>query len=129
MTSLNRWQDPEHGFPTGEYFDAVGQALTDACIEVDGHWRDEPYDATFELGPSSRKHYVALYIGWRVAEDSDPMADEWHGVGDFCGWHWAPYSKPGEALADFAKDLPVDLLAEPAEVAAAVRDLVKGTGR
>ena len=129
--TVGRWQRPD-GWPTDAYFDAVTEAIHAAGITVADSWRDDDHDFTLQLGEAEAQQigYVKLYISWRVGEDTDPLKDEWYclqgGVG---GWYWVPYSSEQKALGDFAKEFPVDVLAEPEQVAKAVADLIgRGDG-
>lgn len=127
MPELDPWQG-EDGFPKDEYFEAVADALAAELIDVEHWWRDEPWDVSFSLeyetyqdGPLSWAEH-GLYITWRTEEDDEPKhADDFNGL----GWYWVPYSKPQTALGDFAKQFELPYLAEPAEVAKAVADLIR----
>lgn len=128
MPELDPWQR-EDGFPKDEYFDAVVKALDAVSVEVEHSWRDEPWDFAIELARAAYKNgplkwaKYGLYINWRTAEEDEPKhADDFTGL----GWYWVPYTKPNEALGDFAKQFEIHPLAEPADVAAAIAALVRG---
>lgn len=131
--ALSRWQDPQNdGFPTEAYFDAVERAFTAAGITIADGWHDEPWDFSFKLGKDSRKGYAELYINWRVGEYSEPLAGKWAPLqSGICGWYAVPVShgREQEALGDRAVDFNLDVIAKPEQVAAAVVELVKGSGR
>lgn len=143
---LSPWQDPEDGFPSEDYFDAVINELRRSGIDVDS-WRTEAHEFVIEL---DRDTYAGgdlawakegLNVGWRVNEESDPLGkgddEDWHGfvgvTGSKPGWFWAAYTRP-QALADTIRELedpatdkPLSVLAEPSVVAAAVAALVRGS--
>lgn len=142
---LSKWQDPEDGFPSDAYRDAVMAALEKAGIRVHDYWRDERWDFNFELDRASFNAgdfppgTQDLIIGWRVGEESEPLeakpGDCWHGfedVAQITGWHYVPTKADGHGpyvrYLDHPKfpDNPMDALEEPEVVAAAVAALVRG---
>jgi hypothetical protein len=128
MPQLDPWQR-EDGFPSDEYFDAVESAFLAAGIHIDWSSREEDWEYNVKLaedvyadGPLAWAVH-GLFISWRCDQDDEPThADDFTGL----GWYWVPYSKPQTACGDFAKDLALPYLAEPADVAAAVAALVRG---
>lgn len=125
---LDEWQR-EDGFPRDEYFDAVVEALGELGIDFEDWRRDEDWEfnlgiarASYADGPMGWAKY-GLWISWRTNEEDEPKhADDFSGL----GWYWVPYSKSSqEALGDFAREFDgLAYLAEPADVAAAVADLI-----
>lgn len=129
MSELNRWQDPENGFPLVEYFNEVAKAVIAAGVAVETGWREELWDATLSLGHGFRRGYESLYVGWRVDEESTPLTGDWRPLhSGICGWHWVPYRDAQSALGERAEPLDVGVLAEPEQVAAAVAALVRPGG-
>lgn len=128
MPDLKRspWQR-EDGFPSDAYFDAVISAIESAGVEVGEGNREEDWEYNIELHPDSylghwgRAAAHGLYVSWRCDEMDDPQDQD-----DFTGWGWyfVPYSREGEALGDYSKSLNLPYLAEPGEVADAVKTLV-----
>lgn len=123
-TTISRWIGAD-GWPTDAYFDAVADALAAAGISLVEWRREEPWSITFHLDPQhAGPDYAEVYVGWEVGEEDDLTGGEVHGP----GWHWVPYTdvqKPGV----FAKELPVDLMAEPEQVAAAIAGVVAGLAK
>jgi hypothetical protein len=136
-TELDQWQDPQTGYPTDAYQDAVIVALEAAGIGVHDSWRDEPHDFVIELHRDAfagRFRCHDLLVGWRVGEESDPLckdADpEWHGFHGFGqlspGWWWMPTDQHGvgrnvnQLGHPEAPASPMHPLEEPEVVAAAV---------
>lgn len=143
---LSPWQNPEDGFPTDAYVDAVIVALEVAGVGVHDNWRDEPWDFNLELdrGSFNASDFPPgtqdLIIGWRVGEESEPLTaapdDGWHGFEDVAlitGWHYVPCKPDGHG--PYVRHLdhpqypgsPMDALEEPEVVAAAVVALVRPT--
>ena len=123
-TITGRWIGDD-GWPSDDYFDAVTNALAAAEICVVEWRREEFWSVTFHLDPKhAGPDYAALYVGWEIGEEDDLAADEVHGP----GWHWVPYTDV-QAAGVFVKDLGVDLLAEPEQVAAAIAGVVAGLAK
>ncbi len=143
---LSKWQNPEDGFPSDAYRDAVMAALEKAGIKVHDYWRDEPSGFNFELdrGSFNRRDFPPgtqdLIIGWRVGEESEPLnadpGDSWHGFEDVAmitGWHYVPCR--ADSTGPYARHLdhpqhpgsPLDALEEPEVVAAAMVAPVRPT--
>jgi hypothetical protein len=137
-TTLSQWQDPETGYPTDTYRDAVIVALEAIGIGVHDSWRDEPHDFVIELHRNAFTGRISahdLLVGWRIDEETEPLTEtpeEWHGVGQVCaGWHWVPTGNNG--VGKCAHDLdhpevpgsPMHPLEEPEVVAAAVAAMIE----
>jgi hypothetical protein len=123
QTTLSRWQDAE-GYPTEEYFAKVEITLEDTGVVILDGWRDEPWDYVVRIDPEGRP-YERLLVSWVVDEHCDPLGDGFTGY----GWCWVPYTRVGQGAADQIKQLDVDYLAEPEQVAAAVAEMMKGGGQ
>lgn len=118
----------EDGFPSDAYFDAVDAALAGAGVPACDYNREEDWEVNYQIDPEVVARGPAawadhgLFVSWRCDEHDDALGpDGFTGL----GWYWVPYTKRG-ALGDFAKGLDLAYLAEPSEVAAAVRALVLG---
>lgn len=129
QATLDEWQR-EDGFPRSEYFQAVIDALAAGGVDVEEWTREEDWEFNAKLAESSymdgplRWARYGLWLSWRVDELDEPAhADDFTGL----GWYWVPYSKSEqEALGDFAREFDgLAYLAEPADVAAAVADLIR----
>ncbi|MGK5558437.1 hypothetical protein ACSNOI_43230 [Actinomadura kijaniata] len=123
MTSA-AWRDAE-GYPSDAYLLAVEQALTETGITVSEVWRNEPWDFVLRLGEAeaNRLGYAQVFVAWTIDQHCDPRGDVIRGP----GWHWVPYTDPSTALGDFAAELPVEVFADPRQVAAAVAALLNAT--
>lgn len=133
---LSQWQNPEDGFPSGSYFDAVIVALEELGIGVEDSWRNEAWEFAILLDPAEAPVYPLdpwadhLQIGWCVAEESDPLHErddeELYGFADgvdcAAGWYWLPCHLNGTGRKAHHLEAP---LTEPSEVAAAVAALAR----
>jgi hypothetical protein len=129
MTELDHWQR-EDGFPSDAYFEAVTAALAAAGVTLEDWNREEDWEVNYQVDPELvAKGPLAwathgLYVSWRCDEHDEPQhAEDFTGL----GWYWVLYSKQS-ALGDFAKEFVLAYLAEPGDVAEAVRNLVTGQG-
>lgn len=142
---LSPWQDPEDGFPSGSYFDAVIVELEKLGIGVHDSFRNEAWEfalildrAAYQDGPVAPAHDVL--VGWRVDEESDPahLGDEetwhgWHGSAIEPGWYWMRCKRSGEGINPAflphpeSAVSPMDPVEEPDVVAAAVAALVRSS--
>jgi hypothetical protein len=124
-SDLSRWQTPE-GWPSDDYLAAVETALNDAGVTIKHWWRDEDYDAVLMLTAEAAASfgYVQAWVGWRVAEDSDPLADEWRSAADAFGWYLVPASAP-QGPGDHVEEVSAWLFDDPADVADAVKIIVQ----
>jgi hypothetical protein len=126
---MSRWQR-EDGFPSDAYFQAVAAALTEAGVPPCEWDREEDWEVNYKIdptmvarGPVAGAARHGLYVSWRCDEQAEPSGpDAFTGP----GWYWVPYSRPDTALGDYAGELSLAYLAEPPEVAAAVRAVVLG---
>lgn len=124
-TALDPWQQPD-GWPKDAYFQTVAAALETAGIPVEDWWRDEDWDAAFTLAETAFRDgplsdYAEITLIWRVQEECEPKhADDFEGL----GWYWVPSRDPQAALGERAESLSLPYLAEPEQVAAAVRKIV-----
>ncbi len=139
-TTLSQWQDPETGYPTDAYPDAVIVALEAIGIRVHDSARDELHDFFIELHRDAFAGKIRghdLIVGWRVSEESDPLcADDdpsWHGfrgVGQITGWWWMPCDEHGVGRNPRylghpqAPTCPMDPIEEPDVVASAVAAMI-----
>jgi hypothetical protein len=123
--ALSRWQTPD-GWPTDDYLAAVETALDQDGITVKHGWRDEDYDAVIVLADNIAAEigYETAWIGWRVGEGSDPLADQWQYGGGACGWYFVPASDR-QAGGDRVEEVAVELFEDPADVADAVKTLLE----
>lgn len=122
MTELDRWQQPDNGFPTLDYFKAVAGALEAAGIRLEDWHNDEGWVAAFavdrdQIDPDGGvdKPQRGAFLAWRCGEDDDPKhADDFTGQ----GWFWCPCTD-ADQRGDYLVSLSLSYLAEPADVAAA----------
>ncbi len=136
--ALSPWQNPEDGFPSDDYQDAVAVALEAAGVGVYDERRDERYDFFIKIDRSAYENGPlewakdGLIIGWSASEDCDPLTEEFYTTSGVPGWSWMPISDR-HAGGDFVEELctpgtkdQIAPLAEPEAVAAAVVALVCG---
>jgi hypothetical protein len=114
--------------PPGAYFTAVAEAIEAAGIALGDWYRDEDRAAIYEIDPSDvdRGPLAAiapggLFVGWLRPELGSLAGREAAG-----GWFWVPCGKPYSRLPEVRPLRPLACLAEPADVAAAVRGIVLG---
>jgi hypothetical protein len=115
--------------PPGTYFDAVAEAIEAAGIALGDWYRDEDRAAVYEIDPSDvdRGPLTAiaprgLFVGW-VRPELGSLA----GLEVAGGWFWVPFSGNRYSQLPEARPLAgLACLAEPADVAAAVRGIVLG---
>ena len=114
--------------PPGAYFDAVAEAIEAAGIALGDWYRDEDQAAIYEIDPSDvdRGPLAAiaprgLFVGWLR-----PELGSLAGLAAAGGWFWVPCSKPYSRLPEVRPLRALACLAEPADVAAAVRGIVLG---
>lgn len=140
MTELDRWQRPD-GWPSDDYFTHVEQALEAAGVEAADFWPEEDWEKSFEFstllyedGPLGAQITHGLWLTWRVneptADEEDPLVCGLDALADdrLPGWYVVAY--PGrDAGSGIIHNLGLPVLAEPEQVAAAVKTLVTGEAR
>jgi hypothetical protein len=114
--------------PPGAYFDAVAEAIEAAGIALGDRYRDEDRAAIYEIDPSEvdRGPLAAIaprgmFVGWLR-----PELGSLAGLAAAGGWFWVPCSKPYSPVPEVRALRALACLAEPADVAAAVRGIVLG---
>jgi hypothetical protein len=116
-TILSRWQNAEDGYPTDAYIDAVDKALAKAGVTVADGWTDGRHDYTFEIASPIPPGYGKFYVAWVVDEHSDPLNGGFRGH----GWLWVGVDAEWDGERT-VRDIDVDFLAEPNQVAASVAE-------
>ncbi|WP_119728369.1 hypothetical protein [Thermomonospora amylolytica] len=122
-TTLTRWQDPDDGYPTPAYWDAVTTALTAAGIGLaDATDEGDGYSYRLTDEDSARIGYPKVYIAW----DVDERLEDGEFVG--YGWCWIAYDSADAWKGSRVERFDLPYLADPEKVARAVADLITDGG-
>jgi hypothetical protein len=114
--------------PPGAYFDAVAEAIEAAGIALGDWYRDEDRAAIYEIdpcdvdrGPLAAIASRGLFVGWLR-----PELGSIAGLAAAGGWFLVPCTKLHSPVPEVRPLPALACLAEPADVAGAVRGIVLG---